>query len=308
MISVIIPLYNKEYSVANAIKSVLNQSFRDFELIVVNDGSTDSSIEVVQGFSNKRIRLISQPNTGVSAARNRGVYEAKGEYVTFLDADDEWEASFLDEINILIEEYSDAIIYGTNYILKDYKGNKYCTTLRGLKFSGKRGLINNYFEIASVSSPPICSICVAMRRVELLNIGGFPTDIKSGEDLLTWARLLIKGDLAYSLKPLAIYNLSEGYEYGKEPVRRQDVGDPVGKELEKLLCKYPSTPGLSEYISHWHKMRASVAIRFGERKETIKECLLSLKYDYKNFKVTPFIILALIPKSIRRRIIALKKH
>lgn len=308
MISVIIPLYNKEKSIAKAIESVLNQSFEDFELIIVDDGSTDRSVEIVKKFPDNRIKLVSQANAGVSAARNRGIHEAMGDYISFLDADDEWDISFLDEINHLIEVYKEAVVYGTNYQLRDYKGNKYNTILKGLKFTGERGLIDNYFEIASISSPPICSICVAIRRADLLNIGGFPYGIKSGEDLLTWARLLVKGNLAYSTKPLSIYNLGEGYEYGNEPVRRQDAGDPVGKELKKLHNDNPQISGLKNYLSHWHRMRASVAIRFGERKETIMESLISLKYNYKNIRMILFIALAILPNQIRNKIIVLKKH
>ena len=87
-ISIIIPLYNKEAAIERTIQSVLCQEFHDFELIVVNDGSTDHSLDVVKGISDERIRIINQQNSGVSAARNRGMNEANGEYVLFLDADD----------------------------------------------------------------------------------------------------------------------------------------------------------------------------------------------------------------------------
>jgi len=91
MFSVVIPLYNKERSVKNTIESVLNQTFQDFEVIVVNDGSTDNSLEVVKSFNDERIRIINQKNSGVSSARNRGIKEAKYEWIAFLDADDLWE-------------------------------------------------------------------------------------------------------------------------------------------------------------------------------------------------------------------------
>ena len=94
MISVVIPLYNKEKYIKRAIESVLNQTFQKFEIIVVNDGSTDKSAEIVQNIKDPRIRLINQKNAGVSAARNRGIQEAKYEYIAFLDADDFWEKIF----------------------------------------------------------------------------------------------------------------------------------------------------------------------------------------------------------------------
>ena len=97
-ITVVIPLYNKEKYVARALRSVLNQSFSDFELVVVDDGSTDSSVAVVKRFKDPHMRLIAQQNQGVSAARNRGVAEARSEYVAFLDADDAYKPDFLDTL------------------------------------------------------------------------------------------------------------------------------------------------------------------------------------------------------------------
>ena len=88
--SVIIPLYNKEKYIQNTLQSVLNQTFENFEVIIVDDGSTDDGPEKVGLISDCRIRFIRKENGGVSSARNRGIAEARGEYIAFLDADDEW--------------------------------------------------------------------------------------------------------------------------------------------------------------------------------------------------------------------------
>ncbi|MCX6184716.1 MAG: glycosyltransferase family A protein, partial [Flavobacterium sp.] len=90
--SVIIPVYNKEQFLVHTINSVLNQSFTDFELLLIDDGSTDSSPALLNQFTDERIKLISQNNQGVSAARNLGIKEAKAPYIAFLDADDLWES------------------------------------------------------------------------------------------------------------------------------------------------------------------------------------------------------------------------
>ena len=83
MISIVIPLYNKEQQIGKTLESVFAQSFQDYEVVIVNDGSTDKSVEIVEGMADKRIRLINQKNSGVSAARNKGIQESRGEYIAF---------------------------------------------------------------------------------------------------------------------------------------------------------------------------------------------------------------------------------
>ena len=87
MFSIVIPLYNKAKSIANTIQSILGQSFADFELIIVDDGSTDDSVAIVQQFTDQRIRLIQKDNGGVSSARNRGINDANYDFIALLDAD-----------------------------------------------------------------------------------------------------------------------------------------------------------------------------------------------------------------------------
>ncbi|WP_455076980.1 glycosyltransferase family 2 protein [Prevotella koreensis] len=110
-ISVIIPLYNKEKIVERSVNSVLNQSFKDFELIIVDDGSTDKSFEIVNKIKDDRIKLIKQKNAGPSAARNRGVKESKTDWVLFLDSDDELLKDALEHFILLITKYKNADIY-----------------------------------------------------------------------------------------------------------------------------------------------------------------------------------------------------
>ncbi|MCH7785011.1 MAG: glycosyltransferase family 2 protein, partial [Bacteroidetes bacterium] len=97
MISVIIPLYNKDKFITKTIQSVLNQTFTDFELLIVNDGSTDNSLKIAQSFNDKRLKLISIENSGVSLARNTGIKAAKHNWIALLDADDWWAPTFLEE-------------------------------------------------------------------------------------------------------------------------------------------------------------------------------------------------------------------
>ncbi|HBK83479.1 MAG TPA: glycosyltransferase family 2 protein, partial [Flavobacterium sp.] len=112
--SVIIPLYNKENYVENALKSILKQSFTDYEIIIVNDCSTDNSVSIIESHLHENVRLIHhEKNKGLSAARNTGVKNAKADYVTYLDADDLWKPTFLTTIHRLILNFPEAKIYGT---------------------------------------------------------------------------------------------------------------------------------------------------------------------------------------------------
>jgi glycosyltransferase involved in cell wall biosynthesis len=114
MFSIVIPLYNKEKYIKRAITSVLDQTIQDFEIIVVNDGSTDNSTNIVKSITDNRIKLINQENQGVSVARNTGIENTKNEYIAFLDADDKWEPYFLEEIRKLIEINKSAGLFATN--------------------------------------------------------------------------------------------------------------------------------------------------------------------------------------------------
>lgn len=112
MISVVIPLYNKAHTIVNTLNTVFAQTYQDFEVVIVNDGSTDNGVEVIQQhFDDKRIRIIHQKNAGVSIARNRGVDESKGDYIAFLDGDDEWHPEYLSTIHELIVKYPEAGLF-----------------------------------------------------------------------------------------------------------------------------------------------------------------------------------------------------
>lgn len=304
MISVIIPLYNKKNQISHTLNSVLSQSFTDYEIVIIDDGSTDNGPEEVLKFQDERIRLIHQENAGVSAARNHGIKEARYDLIAFLDADDEWMPDYLQTQYELSLKYPNCNVFACNYEFKDLTGKVTNTIINKIRFSSTVGILDNYFEIASCSHPPLWTSAVTVRKSAIESIGGFPTGVKSGEDLLTWARLAVNYRIAYSKEVRACYNLGEGYDYSKQPPRRQDANDYVGEELNKLYMDHPGIKGLRKYISLWHKMRASVAIRFGDRAETILESIKALKFNPLNIKVLLFIVLAILPSIIQKKIIA----
>lgn len=103
--SVIIPLFNKEKFIEATLKSVLNQTFIDFEILIINDGSTDNSATIIEEFDDPRIRYFLKENAGVSSARNDGIKKAQSNYITFIDADDYWYPDFLEEMFKILQNY-----------------------------------------------------------------------------------------------------------------------------------------------------------------------------------------------------------
>lgn len=206
--SVIIPLYNKAPYVAKAIGSVLAQTFADYELIIVDDGSKDNSfslaLKAIEGSSN--CHIYKQENAGVSVARNNGVALSQGEYLCFLDADDWWAPTFLEEMSKLVEEFPDAGIYGTGYTIVNETKRKTRVSPIGVEPGFEKGYINYCQVYAKTLAMPLTSISVAIPRSVFDEMKGFPKGIKMGEDFLVWIRIALKYKTAFLNKPLAYYN------------------------------------------------------------------------------------------------------
>lgn len=205
LFSVIIPLYNKAPYVHKTVESVLWQTFDDYELIIIDNGSNDGSSEIVAGFTDSRIRTIRiDENVGVSNARNKGASLSTSPYITFLDADDWWEPTFLEEMAGLIERHPDAGIYGTGYwIIKN--GKKRLAPI-GVKEGFTEGIINYCQVYAKTLCMPLTSITVAIPRTVFNETEGFKPHLKLGEDFDLWIRIALKHKVAFLNKPLSNYN------------------------------------------------------------------------------------------------------
>lgn len=304
MISIIIPLYNKAKSIAGVLDCVLSQTFQDFEVVVVDDGSTDEGAAVVAQYTDSRIRLVRQENAGVSAARNRGIGEARGEYVAFMDADDEWTDDYLSIQYGLSTEFPDCDVFATNYKMKYSNGDITPAQINKIRFVGDAGVLANYFEVASCSQPPLWTSAVMVRKRAIDSIGGFPVGIKSGEDLLTWARLAIRYKIAYSRSTAATFVVDDNHRVSKRPTRSHDDEDFVGDELVKLIdCSIPKDrKWVKKYISLWYKMRVSVCLRMGEISNTWYYGCKALHYNISNVKVYVMMLLVLLPSKCQEYI------
>lgn len=206
--SVIVPLYNKAAYVAKAISSILVQTFTDFEIIIVDDGSKDNSAAIAkQAIEGQgHCRLIQQENAGVSVARNNGVAVSHGDFLCFLDADDWWETTFLEEMDKLIKDFPDAGIYGTNYTIVNETKRKTGIATIGVESGFEKGYINYCQVYAKTLAMPLWTGAVCMPRRVFDEMDGFPKGIKLGEDFLLWIRVALKYKVAFLNKPLAYYN------------------------------------------------------------------------------------------------------
>jgi glycosyltransferase involved in cell wall biosynthesis len=202
--SVVVPLYNKSYALQRCIDSVLSQTHQDFELIIINDGSSDDSYERLNKIYSEQIeknviKVINQINQGVSVARNNGVEVSSSEYVCFLDADDEWESDFLQKMNELIQDYPEAALYCLAH--KISKNNAAPTKANHGLPDNFRGYVNDFFKSSSNGSVANSSkVCV--KKNEFREVGRFPDGVVAGEDLYLWIMLALKGkvacDMSYS--------------------------------------------------------------------------------------------------------------
>lgn len=205
LFSVIIPLYNKAPYVGKTIESVLGQTLGNYELIIIDNGSTDGSSEIVAGFTDPRIRIIRlEENIGVSNARNKGVTLSTSPYITFLDADDWWESTFLEEMAGLIERHPNAGIYGTSYYI--VKNGKKRVAPIGVEEGFSEGEINYCKVYAKTLCMPLTSITVAMPRTVFDEMGGFKPYLKLGEDFDLWIRIVLKHKVVFLNKSLSNYN------------------------------------------------------------------------------------------------------
>lgn len=200
--SVVIPLYNKEQYILRAVSSVLNQSYTDFELIVIDDGSTDEGPCLVSRVSDPRIRLVRQKNGGESAARNRGIQEASAQYIAFVDADDAWEEDHLATLAKLIEDFPGSGIYCTGYRFIEPSGKVKEPSWFNVP---ERGYINRYFHSVSRGDMIATASSVCIPRDVFDQIGLFPMGDQLGADQDMWARVALRYPLAVDAHPTATY-------------------------------------------------------------------------------------------------------
>lgn len=210
-ISVVIPLYNKQNAITATLQSVLVQTYTNFEVIVVDDGSTDDSANVaetvlrectVYGVESKG-KVIRKANGGVCSARNRGIQEAKYDYIALLDGDDLWDEHYLEEQVKLIQDFPEAKMWGINFAEMS-KGKLIRKLPTGLP-DGYRGYVENYFQMPGRISDLYCSSSVVISKDVFDRVGYFDERIKYAEDLDMWFRIIAIYPVAFYDRYMAFY-------------------------------------------------------------------------------------------------------
>lgn len=303
MFSVIIPLYNKASYVEKAVRSVLNQSCQEFELIIVNDGSTDNSLEVVKAMQMEDVdvQIIDQINSGVSTTRNNGVLHSKHPYICFLDADDWWKTTFLEEMKVLIRTFPEAGIYGSSYFIVRNQQSRVAPI--GVDESFNQGLIDYCRVYAKTLCMPLTSISVIVPKFIFEQEHGFKTDLKLGEDFDLWLRIAMKYPVAFLNKPLAYYNqdveltnraIGDKLYEPKEHMLFSDYGKLMQEPEFRLLYEKLALYGLRPYYIS------------GKNMKEVKTILSSI--DWKQHKKEYFFYYQILPRWIAALWFHFKKY
>ncbi len=195
--SIIIPLYNKEDYVLDTLNSIFQQTFSNYEIIVVNDASTDNSLQLVKELNDRRIQIVeNKENLGLSATRNAGISHAKNNYIAFLDADDCWHTTFLERIASLIEEFPDEGVFATFYE-ENFNGKRLSPKIKIPDHKkGTSFLVTNFFEL-NMGRLILTQSCLAAKKEVLENINGYDPNITFAEDIDFYIRCFSKHNLAY---------------------------------------------------------------------------------------------------------------
>jgi glycosyltransferase involved in cell wall biosynthesis len=276
-ISVIIPLFNKGPYITRALNSILTQTFQDFEVIVVDDGSTDEGAEVVRRFHDLRIRLIQQDNRGVSEARNRGIENSRAELIAFLDADDEWLPKHLETLWKLRAKYPDAGAYTTAYLFGEEKGKTRFPHFSTIPPTPWEGVLPSYFRASALGDPPVSSSSVAIPKEIINEMGGFQVRAWYGEDEDLWARIALKYPIVFSWELGSIYHLEAANRACKKetPLPKTPFVIKAQKMILSNTIPEKILTDLKDYIANEELNRASWYIvrgRIKEATEILREC------------------------------------
>jgi glycosyltransferase involved in cell wall biosynthesis len=290
--SVIISVFNKEKYIKATIESVLKQSFKDFELIVVNDGSTDNSLGIIEEFKDKRLRIISTKNQGASLCRNTGIKAASNTFIALLDGDDLWDADYLKKVQDCIISFPNESVFATAVAHK-YKDKIVAATYNFKQ--EKTYAVRNFFE-SSLDHTIITSSSVVFKNEILKKTGYFDTSIVSGQDTDLWIRIGLNYKVVFINEVLAYYN------YVPESLSNTVFSVKNKPKYDKYFELEKSNKNLKLYLD---RNRFPLAILSKLEKNTERFKFYSSHINPKNLRPEQRIIL-FAPRWIVRLLLKLK--
>jgi len=307
-ISVVIPLYNKEKTILRAVNSVLSQTYADIELIVVDDGSDDFSAKQVEDLNGSRIKLYRTPNRGVSAARNFGAEKATGEWIAFLDADDEYDLNFLSRCSEMIKNSGEKNVsfVACNYIKESPYLKESITAFDPIVENGEA----NYFKLCRGNRTPATSSSVVVNRTAFFDVGGFPIGIKYFEDWILWMKLAWHGRFFFIAEPLSHYFADESGASFHENVKIEefykcanDLVETAGVAVSLNYVRKKMIRDTFVYVNSFIVSQSRVIARYEMYILSIR-LLTKLRIKYLRSSMIPVIahILALIARSGIRKL------
>lgn len=222
--SIIMPAYNASLTISESLNSVLNQTYKDWEVLVINDGSFDNTIEIVLSFDDPRIKLINKINGGVASARNLGIDYAKGEYIAFLDSDDLWHPEKLEKSLRVFENDNCDLVYSNYY---DFQ-NTIELAVTHLDLHPMRKVDNDYARLYLYDYIPTLTVVIRKNIIEI--VGVFDEDLNGTEDWDLWLRVAEKYKIVKLNEYLAYYRYSEN---GLSKQKEKHL-----KEEKKVILKH----------------------------------------------------------------------
>lgn len=235
--SVVIAVYNKESYLTKTIQSVLDQRFTDFEIIIVNDGSTDNSESIINSFTDSRIHYFSQSNSGVSATRNKAIEHATSDYIALLDADDLWDPNYLQTIHQLILSHPNQHVFATAVYIET-KQQRIHSVYSVLDLLPNQVRVLDYFESSCINTLLTSSSTVLHKSV-FEKIGCYNISIKSGQDTDLWIRIGLQYKIVFVNRVLVVYSyaMNSLYKSSKSISERATFDEYIPYEKENKALK-----------------------------------------------------------------------
>lgn len=292
--SIVIPLYNKENFIQDTLKSVLNQSFQDFEVLIIDDGSTDKSLEKAKSVSDNRIRIFEQENKGVSEARNKGIKEANTNYIAFLDADDYWYPHFLEEMHkhIKISPQQKVFACAIEFQIKD----KTIPSVYSIEKKGGYQVVN-YFE-SSLKQSVLWSSSAVFEKSVFEVSGVFNPNYQAGEDTDMWVRIGLRFPVVFIWKIGARYVFAQNSLSlsRKKLVSKADFEEYV--ELEK------QNPQLKKFLDY-NRFSLAIENKLSKNQKNFERFINQINPNNLSLRKK---ILIKLPSSILLLLIQLKRE